>query len=77
MTMGESEVRLSPILLNKLEEIAFFKVVDATNTEEQAKAIKALVRAFTKRGVSVRTILDALLEAYNEQQKGKEGMENE
>jgi methylaspartate ammonia-lyase len=72
MTMGESEVRLSPILLNKLEEIAFLKVVDATNTEEQAKAIKALVRAFTKRGVSVRTILDALLEAYNEQQKGKE-----
>jgi transcriptional regulator len=75
--VGESEVRLSPILLNKLEEIAFLKVVDATNTEEQAKQIKAFVRAFTKRGISMRTVLDALLETYNEQQKGKEGMGNE
>ena len=67
--MDELNVLFSPDLLNQMEQIAFFKIVDATSTEAQAQQIKTFIRAFTKRGVKLTTILDALLEMYNEQQK--------
>ena len=67
--MDEPKVSFSPDLLNKLEEIAFLKIVEATNTVEQSKQTRTFVRAFTKRGVPMRTIIDALFEMYNEQQK--------
>ena len=65
--MDEPNVSFSRDLLNKIEEIAFLKIVEAISTEEQAKQTKSFIRAFTKRGVSTMTILDALLEIYNEQ----------
>ena len=65
--MDEPKVSFSNDFLNKIEEIAFLKIVEATSSEEQAKQTKSFVRAFTKRGVSMMTILDALLETYNDQ----------
>ena len=67
--MDEPKVSFSRDLLNKMEEIAFLKIVEATSTEEQAKQTKSFIRAFTKRGVSMMTVLDALLEIHNEQRK--------
>ena len=64
--MDELNVLFSPDLLNQMEQIAFFKIVDATFTEEQARQAKTFIRAFTKRGVKLTTILDALLEINNE-----------
>lgn len=68
--MDEPGVYFSRDLLNKLEEIAFLKIVEKTNSEEQAKQLKTIVRAFTKRGVPMKTILDAMIEIYNESLKG-------
>ena len=65
--MDEPKVSFSNDFLNKIEEIAFLKIVEATSSEEQAKQTKSFIRAFTKRGVSMMTILDALLETYNDQ----------
>lgn len=67
--MDEPKVSFSFDFLNELEKIAFLKVVDATNTEEQAKRTRTFVEAFTKRGVKMKVILDALLEMYDEQRK--------
>lgn len=72
--MDESQVVFSPELLNKLEEIAFLKIVEATSTEEQAKQTKTFIRAFTKRGVPIKTILDAILEINNEQRKERDNL---
>ena len=67
--MDEPKVLFSSDLLNKLEEIAFLKIIEATSSEEQARQTKTFIRAFTKRGVSMTTIIDAMLEMYNEQRK--------
>lgn len=69
--MDEQNVSFSPYLLNKLEEIAFFKTIEATATEDQMKLTKSFVRAFTKRGVPMKTIIDALLEMSSEFLKGE------
>ena len=67
--MDEPKVSFSFDLLNKLEEIAFLKIMESTSTEEQMKQLKTFIRAFTKRGVPMKTILDALLEINNAQRK--------
>ena len=69
--MDEPNVSFSPYLLNKLEEIKFIKSIEATCTEEQTRLTKAFVSAFTKRGVPMKTILDALLEMSSEFLKGE------
>lgn len=70
----DDNIMFSPALLNKLEELAFLNMVTATSTEEQAKQIKVFVRAFTKRGVPMKTILGALLEINNEQRKESDNL---
>lgn len=73
--MDEPKVSFYQDLLNKIEEIAFFKIVDATSSsEDQAKQTKNFIRAFTKRGVSMMTVLDALLEIHNEQRKESDNL---
>ena len=67
--MDEPNVLFSPGLLNKLEEIAFLKIIESTSTEEQIKQTKRFVRAFTKRGVKMTTIIDAMTEMYTESLK--------
>ena len=65
----DENIMFSPALLNKLEELAFLNIVAATSTEEQMKSIKTFIQAFTKRGVPMKTILEALREINNEQRK--------
>ena len=73
--VDETNVSFSSDFLNKLEEIAFFRLVDATSSsEEQAKQTKSFVRAFTRRGVPMRTIIDAMLEIHNEQRKERDNI---
>lgn len=72
--MDEPNVLFSPGLLNKLEEIAFLKIIESTATEEQVRSTKLLVRAFTKRGVKMTTIIEALIEISNEFQKGGDNL---
>ena len=69
--MDDSNVTLSLYLLNKLEEIAFIRLIETTSTKEQAKQTKTFVRAFTKRGVPMKTIMDALIEISRESLKGE------
>ena len=71
MSMDDPNVSFSFDLLNKIEEIAFLRIVEAISTEEQAKQTKTFIRAFTKRGVPMKTILDAMLEMHNESLKGE------
>lgn len=70
----DDNIMFSPALLNKLEELVFLNMVTATSTKEQAKKIKVFVRAFTKRGIPIKTILDALLEINNEQRKESDNL---
>ena len=72
--MDEPKVSFSPDLLNKLEEIAFLKIIEVTSTKEQVKITKTLVRAFTKRGVPMTTIIEAMLEISIELQKGGDNL---
>ena len=65
------EVLFSSGLLNVLEEVAFIRLISATATEEQAKQMKSFVHAFTKRGVPMKTIIDAMVEIAHEQTKGE------
>ena len=67
--MDEPKVSFSTDLLNKIEEIAFLKIVEATSPADQTKQTRTFIKAFTKRGVPMRTIIDALLEIHVEQQK--------
>ena len=69
--MNETKVSFSPDLVNKFEEIAFLRILKATSTEEQIKYTKTFIRAFTKRGVPMRTIVDALIEMSGEFKKGE------
>ena len=72
--MDESKVSFSPYLLNKLEEIAFLKIIESTSTIEQAKLTKTLVQAFTKRGVPMNTIIEALIEISRKSQNGGDNL---
>ena len=67
--MDNIDVLFSSGFLNVIEEIAFIRLVSATATEEQAKQIKSFVHAFTKRGVPMKTIIDAMTELAHEQAK--------
>lgn len=60
--MDEFDVLFSKDMLEMMEEAALMRLIAATATEEQAKKIKIFVRAFTKRGVPARTVLEAILE---------------
>lgn len=62
--MDDPNVSFSTDLLNKLQEIAFLKIIEVTSTEEQAKQTKSFIQAFTKRGVPMTTVIDAMLEMY-------------
>ena len=68
--MDEPKVSFHSDLLNKMQEIAFLKMVAATSTEEQMKSTKTFIRAFTKRGVPMSTIIDALIEMCTESLNG-------
>lgn len=72
--MDEPKVSFSHDFLNKLEEIAFFKIIGLTSTEEQMKITKTFVQAFTKRGVPMTTIIEAILEISIELQKGGDNL---
>ena len=72
--MDEPKVSFSHDLLNKLEEIAFLKIIESSATKEQVKATKTLVRAFTKRGVPMTTIMEALIEISMASQKGGDNL---
>ena len=69
--MDEPTISFSTDFLNMLEEVAFIRIVSVTATEEQAKQIKSFVHAFTKRGVPMKTIIEAMTEFAHEQQNGE------
>ena len=68
--MDEFDYLFSADLIKMMEESALIRLITATTTEEEAKQLKLFVRAFTKRGVPARTVLDAMIEIGGADMRG-------
>jgi hypothetical protein len=66
--VDDFEVLFSPGMLQKMEDYALMGFVRRCTPEEQAEPVLHLLRAFSRRGVPVKTVLDAFAEAYRKEE---------
>lgn len=60
--MDDFKVSFSPDLIQKLEDMAIISLIASNTPSDQAKPAIRVLRAFSKRGVSVKTVLDVFKE---------------
>ena len=65
--MDDFKVSFSLDILQKLEDMAIISFIASATTPDQAEPLTRLLRAFSKRGVSVKTTLDVFKELAQEE----------
>ena len=64
--MADPDILFSPELFRTLEDVAIMSFISSVVPKDQAEPVLALLRAFSRRGVPVKTVLEVFKEVMPE-----------
>lgn len=70
--MDDFKVSFLPGLFQKLEDMALISFIASVLPQDQTEQTTRLLRAFSKRGVSVKTVLDVFKELAQDEKNNND-----